>query len=98
MPRNGSSPSAEFSSHADVGAEDHERAVRQVDDVHHAPDQGEPHGDQRQQPTLEQAVERRLEERGHCLVPGQMNFASADSFGHTVTALPFWIWMTDIGL
>src|SRR4029079_2114015 len=83
---------------ADVGAEDDERAVGQVDDVHHPPDQGEPHGDERQKPSLQKAVNRRLEKGAHCFVPGQIILASADSFGHTVTALPFWIWMTDMGL
>ena len=98
MPRNGSSPTPALQLPGDVGAEQHERAVREVDDVHHAPDQGEADGDERQQAALEQAVDRRLEELGHspsALAAGQATGASASawSVGQTATALPFWIWI-----
>ncbi len=56
---------------ADVGPEDHEGSVGEVDDVHHPPHQGEPHRDEREEPSLEDAVDGGLKEFAHDVVPGQ---------------------------
>ena len=43
-----------------VGAQHDERAMRQVDDIEHAPDQGEPQRHQRVEPAQENAADQDL--------------------------------------
>ncbi len=49
----------------EIGADHVERAMRQVDQVHYAEDQGQPGGEQKQQHAQLHAIERLLDEIQH---------------------------------